>query len=78
MPEGNKQMKSLAIALVCIGIAVLVYGGIEYSSNRTTIEMGSMSASITENGALPIAAIIGGGIALIGGLVLLANERRRV
>ncbi len=70
-------MKSLAIALVTVGIAVLVYGVISYSNNRTTIEVGSMSASITENGALPVAAIIAGGIALIGGLVLFANERRR-
>jgi len=70
-------MKSLAIALVIIGIVLLVYGVMGYSHNRTTIEMGSMSASITENGAAPMAAIIIGGIALIGGLVLLANERRR-
>ncbi|MBI5868144.1 MAG: DUF3185 domain-containing protein [candidate division Zixibacteria bacterium] len=71
-------MKSLAIALVIIGTAVLVYGGISYSHNRTTIEMGSMSASITENGTVPMAAIIVGGIALVGGLVLFVNERRRV
>lgn len=70
-------MKSIAITLVIIGIAVLVYGVIGYSHSRTTIEMGSMSASITENGAAPITAIIVGGIALIGGLAVLANEKRR-
>ena len=41
-------MKSLAIALVTVGIAVLVYGVISYSNNRTTIEVGSMSASISD------------------------------
>ncbi|HUU46712.1 MAG TPA: hypothetical protein VM118_13365 [Acidobacteriota bacterium] len=70
-------MKSLAIALVIIGIAVLVFGIVSYADNRTTVEMGSMSATITEHGTAPIAAMIGGGIALIGGLVLLANKRRR-
>ncbi len=70
-------MKTLAIALIIVGFAVLVYGGIDYSNNRHTIEMGSMTASITEHGAFPIAAIIAGGIALIGGLILLANDRRR-
>ena len=70
-------MKSLAIALVIIGIAVLIYGGISYSHNRATIEMGSMSASVTEHRAVPMVAIIIGGIALVGGLVLLVNERRR-
>jgi hypothetical protein len=71
-------MKSLACALVFIGIAVLVYGVISYGGNRTTIAMGSMSASITENETAPTTAIIVGGLALVGGIVLLANKRRRV
>ena len=69
-------MKSLAIALVIIGIGALGYGIFGYFDSRTTIEMGSMSATVTEHGAAPIAALVIGGIALIGGLVLLANERR--
>jgi len=71
-------MKSLAIALVIIGIGALGYGIFGYFDSRTTIEMGSMSASITEHRAAPIAALIIGGISLVSGLVLLANERRRV
>jgi uncharacterized membrane protein YidH (DUF202 family) len=69
-------MKSLAIALVIIGVVVLGYGVIGYNNNRTTIEMGSMTASITDHTTTPIATIIVGGIALIGGLLLLANDRR--
>lgn len=70
-------MKSLALTLVIIGIAVLVYGGISYSNSRHTIEVGSMSASITENGSATMVVLIVGGIALIGGLVLLVSDRRR-
>jgi uncharacterized membrane protein YidH (DUF202 family) len=70
-------MKSFAIALVIVGLALLAYGGISYSQNRTTIEMGSMSASVTEHGSVPMTAMIVGGIGLIAGLALLANERRR-
>ena len=69
-------MKSLAIALVLIGIGVLGYGVFGYFDSRTTIQMGSMSATVTEHGAAPMAALVIGGIALIGGLVLLANKRR--
>jgi len=39
--------------------------------------MGSMSASVTEHGSVPMTAMIVGGIGLIAGLALLANERRR-
>ena len=71
-------MKTLAIALVIVGIGALGFGVFGYFDSRTTIEMGSMSATVTENGAAPMAALVIGGIALIGGLVLLANERCRV
>jgi len=70
-------MKTLAIALVIIGIGVLGFGVFGYFDSRTTIEVGSMTASVTENGAAPMAAIVIGGIALVGGLILLATERRR-
>lgn len=71
-------MRSIALALVIIGIGALVYGVIDYSNSRTTIEMGSMSASITENGARSMTAIIGGAIAVIVGLMMYSKERRHV
>jgi len=69
-------MKSIALALVIIGVGALVYGVIDYSNSRTTIEVGSMSASITENGARSITAIIAGAIAVIVGLMMYSKERR--
>jgi hypothetical protein len=70
------RLKALAIALIVIGIAGIVYDLAGLSRNRTTIEMGSMSASVTEKGAVPVAAIVGG-LALIGGIVLFINDKRR-
>jgi uncharacterized membrane protein YidH (DUF202 family) len=70
------HMKSLAIALVILGIAGLVYGGLGFGRNRTTMEMGSMSASVTESGPAPVVAVVGG-IALLGGILLLVYEKRR-
>jgi uncharacterized membrane protein YidH (DUF202 family) len=69
-------MKSLALVLVIIGILALLYGVIGYNDHHTTIAMGSMTASITDHTTTPIAAMVAGGIALIGGLLLLANDRR--
>lgn len=70
-------MKTVALALMVIGIAALVYGVIDYSNSHTSIEMGGMSASITENDGRPITAIIAGGIALIVGFMMYSSERRR-
>jgi len=69
-------MKALAIVLVIIGVLALGYGVVGYNNNRTTIEVGSMSASITDHTTTPIAVIIAGGMLLIGGLVVLAVDRR--
>ena len=71
-------MKKLAFALVIIGACALIYGIIDYSSGRTTIEMGSMSASITENGSRWMFAVILGGIAVIAGLAMSASGRTKV
>ena len=69
-------MKSVAIVLVILGVLALGYGVIGYNNNHTTIEVGSMTASVTDHTSAPIAIIIAGGMALIGGLVVLAIDRR--
>jgi uncharacterized membrane protein YidH (DUF202 family) len=70
-------MKSFAIVLMIAGLILVVYGGINYGQDRTTIEVGSMTASVTEHHSAPLVALIIGGIALVGGLVLFSAERRR-
>lgn len=70
-------MKPLALALVIIGVGALIFGIVDYSNGRTTIEVGSMSASVTENGSRWMMAVISGGIAVIAGLVLSASGRRQ-
>jgi len=70
-------MKPTAFVLVILGLVALVFGVIDYSNSRTTVELGGMTASITENGARSIAAIIAGGIALVVGIALYSSERRR-
>lgn len=70
-------MRSVALVLVVIGIAALVYGVYDYSSGGTTVEVGSMTASITEHGSRAIVALVAGGIAVIVGLALYAKGGRR-
>jgi hypothetical protein len=68
-------MKSVSIALIIIGAGALVYGIIDFGNSRTTIEMGGMSASISENGSRWMFAVIAGGLAILAGLVLSSNGR---
>ena len=70
-------MKMLGIALVVLGIAALLFGGIGFNQQKTVFSMGGMNASVTEHKTLPIAPVAGV-LALVGGVVLMAVASKRV
>lgn len=70
-------MKAIGFALAILGVLALVYGGISYSRQRTVLEVGSITATATEQKNIPLSPIIGG-IALISGMVLLLAPRKRI
>ena len=69
-------MKTLAIVLLVVGVIALVYGGINYSRDRTVLDVGSLSVTATEHKNMPVPAIVGV-IVLIGGAALLMVGKRR-
>jgi hypothetical protein len=70
-------MKILGLALVILGILALVYGGLSYSRQRTVVDLGAFKATATEQKNVPLSPIVGG-IALLGGIVLLFAPRKRL
>jgi hypothetical protein len=70
-------MKILGFVLVVFGIFALAYGGISYNRQRTVLDVGPFKATATEQKNVPFSPFVGG-IALIGGIVLLAMPRRRL
>jgi hypothetical protein len=70
-------MKTFGFALVVLGILALVYGGISYNREKTVLDVGPFTATATEQKNIPLSPIVGG-IALIGGIVLLVVPRRRL
>ena len=69
-------MKVLGFALVVLGILALVYGGISYNRERTIVDVGPFKATATEHKNIPFSPIVGG-IALLGGVLLLVAPRKR-
>lgn len=69
-------MKATGLILVILGILALVYGGITYNRQRTVLDMGPIHATANEQHHVPFSPIVGG-IAIVGGLVLLTVPRRR-
>lgn len=69
-------MKIIGFALVVLGALALVYGGIRYSRQKTIVDVGPFRATATEQRNIPIPPIAGG-LALLGGVVLLVVTRKR-
>ena len=70
-------MKVIGFVLVVLGVLALVYGGISYNRERTVLDVGPFKATATEQKNIPLSPIVGG-IALVGGIILLVVPRKRL
>jgi len=70
-------MKLIGFVLVVVGVLALVYGGISYNRQRTVLDVGPFKATATEQKNIPLSPIVGG-VALLGGIVLLVVPRKRL
>ena len=71
------MMKLFGLALVVLGILGMVYGGIDYSRQRTILSVGPITANVTDQKRLPFTPIVGG-MALLAGILLWAVPRKRL
>jgi drug/metabolite transporter (DMT)-like permease len=69
-------MKIIGFMLVVIGVLALVYGGVSYNRQRTVVDVGPFKATATEQKNVPLSPIVGG-IAVLGGVLLMAIPRKR-
>jgi len=69
-------MKTIGIVLLVIGILALVYGGINYTKNRTVLKVGSMNVTASEHRSIPIPAVAGVVVLLSGVTLLVVGNRR--
>jgi uncharacterized membrane protein YidH (DUF202 family) len=60
----------IAIILIIVGIAALAYQGIQYTSSEKVIDLGPVQVTTEKTKTFPLPPIVGG-IALVGGIVLL-------
>jgi hypothetical protein len=70
-------MKSLLGAiLIVVGLIGLIWGGISYTREEKILDLGPIEATAQRNKTIPIGPVVGG-IALVGGIVLLVSGRKR-
>jgi drug/metabolite transporter (DMT)-like permease len=65
----------LGIALVIIGIVSLAYQGVTYTTQKKVVDIGPIQATKEEHHTIPLPPILGA-LALVGGVVVIASDRR--
>jgi drug/metabolite transporter (DMT)-like permease len=72
------QMKGASIAgilLIVLGVIALAYQGITYTTQKKILDIGPVQATKEEHKTIPLPPIVGG-LALVGGIALLATGGR--
>ena len=69
-------IKWVGIALIVLGVIALVYQGINYNRQETVMNVGPMKVTTETHERLPLPPILGG-LALVGGVVLLVVDAKR-
>jgi hypothetical protein len=72
---GLRSGTLIGLALVVIGILALVNQGIGYTKHKEIVNVGPIHATADEHKTIPLPPILGA-IALVGGIVLIARDRR--
>lgn len=63
-------LKIVGIILIVVGIVALIFQGITYTTREKVIDLGSIHATAEKKRTIPLPPVLGG-IALVGGIVLL-------
>jgi len=66
----------LAIILIALGIAVFAYQGITYTTREKVVDLGPLHVTAEKTRTVPLSPILGG-IAIVGGIVLLVMGSKK-
>jgi len=66
----------LGIILIVIGVAAFAYQGITYTTREKVVDLGPLQVTAEKTKTLPLPPIVGG-IALVGGIVLLVMGNKK-
>jgi hypothetical protein len=71
-----KAYTLIGIILIVIGIIAFAYQGITYTTREKVVDIGPVQVSADKTKTIPLPPIVGG-IALVGGIVLVVAGSRK-
>lgn len=70
-----KTGSALGFVLVILGVLALAYQGITYTTHKKVLDIGPIQATREEHQTIPLPPVLGG-LALLGGVILIAAGRK--
>jgi hypothetical protein len=70
-----KTAPLIGIILIVLGVVSLAYQGITYTTHKKVLDIGPLQATTEQHKTIPLPPILGG-IALLGGVVLVLAGRK--
>jgi uncharacterized membrane protein YidH (DUF202 family) len=70
-----KAISLVGVLLIVVGVLVLAYQGINYTRQKKVLDVGSVHLTTETHERIPLPPILGG-LALVGGVVLLVVGAR--
>ena len=71
-----KTYTLIGIILIAVGIIALAYQGITYTTKEKVVDIGPIQINADKTKTIPLPPIVGG-VALLGGIVLLVAGGRK-
>ena len=71
-----KSYTLIGIILIVIGVVAFVYQGISYTTREKVVDIGPIQMTAEKTKTLPLPPIVGG-VALVGGIVLLVVGNKK-
>jgi drug/metabolite transporter (DMT)-like permease len=72
-----KPLMIVGIVLIVIGVIALAYGGFSFTTSEKVAEVGPLKVEKEKTRSIPLPPVLGG-LALVGGVVLVVVGARKV
>ena len=71
-----KPITIIGVILIVLGVVALAYQGITYTTNEKVVDLGPLQVEAKREKTIPLPPVLGG-LALVGGIVLVIAGARR-
>ena len=70
-------MKTVALIILVVGLLMTIYTGFTYVTEEEVLEVGDLEVTNEEEHSTDWSPLVGVGVMLVGGILLMVDEKRK-